>query len=87
MSNVSELVVRTVPESVVIEQVNSPPSHSDQGLEVLENSNVTLRCRSVGGRPAPRLSWDLPDTLPSFSLSETVENGSAVSVISILPIR
>ena len=81
----SELVVRTVPESVVIEQVNSPTS--DQGLEVLENSNVTLRCRSVGGRPAPRLSWDLPDTLPSYSLSETVENGSAVSVISILPIR
>ena len=87
VSNVSSLVVRTVPESLVIEQVNMLSEGSDDTIEVLENTNVTLRCRSVGGKPPPRLSWQLPDTLPSFSLSETVQNGSAISVISALPVR
>ena len=87
VSNVSSLVVRTVPESLVIEQVSMVSDNSEDTIEVLENTNVTLRCRSVGGKPPPRLSWQLPDTLPSFSLSETVQNGSAISVISALPVR
>ena len=88
VSAVSQLVVRVAPTAVVIR-------HSDTNrvviandtIDVLENTNITLECNSVNGKPAPKLSWQLPDSLPSFSLTESVTDGSAVSVISALVMR
>lgn len=37
--------------------------------------------------PTAQLLWELPEGLPSFSLSESVINGSAVSIISALVVR
>ena len=92
MSNVTRLVVRTAPEAVVMRQVDSVTSLLDitdtnDTIDVLENTNVTLECRSQGGKPPPKLLWQLPESVPSFSLSERVSNGSAISVISALVMR
>ena len=92
ISEVSRLVVRRAPTAVVIKQIDnmsSVPGISDNNetIDVLENTNVTLECSSVGGQPPPRLYWELPESLPSWSLSETVRNESAVSVISVLVTR
>ena len=92
VSVVSKLVVRRAPSDVVIRQLDTMTSmmgfsSNNDTIDVLENTNVTLECSSVGGQPPPKLYWELPESLPSFSLSETVRNGSAVSVISVLVIR
>ena len=92
VSVVSKLVVRRAPTDVVIRQLDTMTSmmgfsSNNDTIDVLENTNVTLECSSVGGQPPPKLYWELPESLPSFSLSETVRNGSAVSVISVLVIR
>ena len=92
VSNVTRLVVRTAPEAVVMRQVDSVSSLLDitdtnDTIDVLENTNVTLECRSQGGKPPPKLLWQLPESVPSFSLSERVSNGSAISVISALVMR
>ena len=89
VSGLSRLVVRRPPTHLVIRELGSFElvEEDNQTIDVLENTNVTLECSSVGGKPPPRLSWHLPDSLPSFSLSETVRNGSSVSVISALVMR
>ena len=95
VSNVTRLVVRAAPDAVIIRQLAGPGAalagagagQNTSVISVLENTNVTLECRSLGGQPPPRLAWTLPASLPSFSLAETVTNGSAVSVISALVMR
>ena len=89
VSGLSSLVVRRPPSHLVIRELDSLGLVEDHNetIDVLENTNVTLQCSSVGGKPPPKLSWHLPDSLPSFSLSETVKNGSSVSVISALVMR
>ena len=89
VSNVSLLVVRTAPQAVTVRQVEAViPSldidDTNDTIDVLENTNVTLECRSQGGKPPPKLLWQLPESVPSFSLSERLTNGSAISVISAL---
>lgn len=88
VSAASQLVVRVAPTDIVIR-------HSDTNrviiandtLDVLENTNITLECNSVNGKPPPKLSWQLPESLPSFSLTESVRDGTSVSVISALVMR
>ena len=92
VSSASSLVVRRPPSHLLIREVGSlgvvgAVSDHSQTIDILENTNVTLECSSVGGKPPPKLSWQLPDSLPSFSLSETVSNGSSISVISALVMR
>ena len=92
VSSASSLVVRRPPSHLLIREVASQGlggavSETSQTIDILENTNVTLECSSVGGKPPPKLSWQLPDSLPSFSLSETVSNGSSISVISALVMR
>lgn len=93
VSNVTQLVVRAAPDAVIIRQLAGPGAalagagQNSSVISVLENTNVTLECRSLGGQPPPRLAWTLPASLPSFSLAESVTNGSAVSVISALVMR
>ena len=90
VSGLSSLVVRRPPSHLVIRELDSlglVEEDHNETIDVLENTNVTLQCSSVGGKPPPKLSWHLPDSLPSFSLSETVKNGSSVSVISALVMR
>ena len=92
VSSASSLVVRRPPSHLLIREVGSlgvvgVVSEHSQTIDILENTNVTLECSSVGGKPPPKLSWQLPDSLPSFSLSETVSNGSSISVISALVMR
>ena len=92
VSSASSLVVRRPPSHLLIREVDSlgvvgAVSDHSQTIDILENTNVTLECSSVGGKPPPKLSWQLPDSLPSFSLSETVSNGSSISVISALVMR
>ena len=92
VSAASNLVVRRPPSHLLIRELGSlrvvgAVSDHSQTIDILENTNVTLECSSVGGKPPPKLSWQLPDSLPSFSLSETVSNGSSISVISALVMR
>ena len=91
VSRASSLVVRRPPSDLLIREVASlggaSSEQSQTDIDILENTNVTLECSSVGGKPPPKLSWQLPDSLPSFSLSETVSNGSSISVISALVMR
>ena len=92
VSSASSLVVRRPPSHLLIREVASQGlggavSETSQTIDILENTNVTLECSSVGGKPPPKLSWQLPDSLPSFSLAETVSNGSSKSVISALVMR
>ena len=87
--------MRQAPDELIIHQMDTSPSLmglNDNGdkedtIQVLENTNVTLECRSVGGQPPPKLFWELPPSVPSFSLSEVIRDGSAVSVISVLVMR
>jgi len=78
VSELAELVVRT------------PPSHlsltpgADGTIEVLENTNVTLECRADGARPPAQITWHLPESLPSFSLSRSSSELGSVSSISAL---
>ena len=96
VSKVSQLVVREPPTEVLIKHSDYrfQPHHGvistaddNHTIDVLENTNITLECSSIGGNPPPQLSWHLPESMPSFSLSESSVNGSAVSVISALVIR
>ena len=88
VSAVSQLVVRVAPTEVVIRHSDTDKIViANDTIDVLENTNITLECKSVNGKPPPKLSWELPESLPSFSLTESVVDGSAVSVISALVMR
>jgi len=88
VSSVSQLVVRVAPTDIVIKHSDTDKVvATNDTLDVLENTNITLECSSVNGKPPPKLAWQLPQSLPSFSLTESTKDGATVSIISALVMR